>query len=132
MTLTCAYCGNPFEGQKSSAKYCSGTCRAKFSKNGGPELPPPSPVVEVDHQVEGLMDAVRSELDAAGRLNSMVGQHALELANRIVNAPGMNAGVAAMSKELSRVMSEALRTSTTTVNPLDELRARRDRKRRAG
>ncbi len=28
MTIRCQNCGRPFEAQKSTAKYCSGKCRA--------------------------------------------------------------------------------------------------------
>ncbi len=61
----------------------------------------------------------------------MIGQHALEIAKRIVGAPGMNTGVASLSKELSRVMGEARSVSTVAADPVDDLKARRDAKRAA-
>ncbi len=32
MTNLCQYCKRPFEAQKSTAKYCSGKCRAEDSR----------------------------------------------------------------------------------------------------
>lgn len=130
MQRNCAFCGKSFQAQRPTAKYCSGSCRANMSvSKPKQDVPVVAPVV--DGPTPGLVEAVRAELEAAERLNSVLGQHALELANRIVSAPGMNAGVASLSKELSRVMGEALASSTVVADPLDELRARRDRKRQA-
>lgn len=128
MQRSCAVCGASFEAQRPQAKYCGDTCR-KRAQRGGLATPAPAPVV--DRSMSGLVDAVTAELEAAGRVNTVAGQHALELANRIVNAPGMNTGVAALSKQLQAVLAEALRNSSVAVNPLDELRARRDAKRAA-
>ena len=130
MQRSCLVCSGPFEAQRPQAKYCGETCRKRAQRGGIAKTSAPAMVV--DRPVSGLLDAVTAELEAAKRLNSVAGQHALELANRIVSAPGMNAGVGALSKELSRVMAEAVKGSVVVANPLDELRARRDAKRAAG
>jgi len=130
MQRSCAVCSAPFEAQRPQAKYCGDTCRKRAQRGGIADTASPAP--QVDRPTTGLLDAVQAELDAAGRSNSVAGQHALELANRIVNAPGMNTGVAALSKQLQAVLAEALKNSATAVNPLDELRARRDLKRATG
>jgi len=131
MQRNCAVCDVPFEAQRYQAKYCGDTCR-KRAQRGGIAGKTESVAPPVDRKVAGLIDAVTAELEAAGKANSVAGQHALELASRIVNAPGMNTGVAALSKQLQAVLAEALRGATHAANPLDELRARRDRKRRTG
>lgn len=74
---------------------------------------------------------MRAELEQLQQIDSVIGQHALEIAKRIVNAPGMNTGVASLSKELSRVMGEARAVSTVADDPVDDLKARRDAKRAA-
>jgi len=96
-----------------------------------PVVPIPAPVVaeESEDSGPGLVEAVRSALVEAGRLHTVPGQHAMELARRIVNAPGMNTGVSALSKQLQAVMTEALSGAVAAADPVDELRARRDRKR---
>lgn len=129
MQRLCAVCSAPFEAQRPQAKYCGETCKKRAQRGGIAE--PQVPATEVK-PASGLLDAVTTELTTAGRLNTVAGQHALELAGRIVNAPGMNTGVAALSKQLQAVLSEALRGSSEKANPLDELRARRDLKRVAG
>lgn len=130
MQKQCAQCGKPFDYQKPTAKFCSGSCRATFSKTKPAESPPPETIPA--RPVSGLVEAVMAELEALERLDTVTGRHALELASRIVSAPGMNAGVASLSKELSRVLAEVRSKSTVVANPLDELKARRDHKRRTG
>lgn len=131
MQRLCAVCSTPFEAQRPQAKYCSATCRVRNSRGGGiANQPPPEPPSD-GQPTEGLTDAVRKALESAERVNTIAGQHALELARRIVSAPGMNTGVAALSKQLQAVLAEALQNSSNVVDPVDELRARRDAKRSA-
>lgn len=126
---TCEFCGRSFEAQR--ARFCSSTCRARKSEGVAPPSTVPPPEADPGRPVSGLVDSVRAELEKLKKLDSVSGQHALELASRIASAPGMNTGVAALSKELSRVLGEARQGSTAVVNPLDELKARRDFKRAA-
>lgn len=128
MQRQCDQCGEPFEAKRPTAKYCSGTCRTRRSRSG-PSAPPP-PVVDAGPS-DGLVGSVRSELEQLAQIDSVIGQHALEIAKRIVGAPGMNTGVASLSKELSRVMGEARSVSTVAADPVDDLKARRDAKRAA-
>lgn len=130
MQRKCAVCGNAFEAQRPQAKYCGPTCRQRAHRSG-----PAVPVVQIPaadgERAQGLIEVVEAELKTAGRLNTVAGQHALELARRIVHAPGMNTGVAALSKQLQAVLAEALSgTQGQATDPIDELRARRDAKRR--
>lgn len=127
MTRNCDFCGQSYAAQRPTSKFCSSTCRGKNSRGDQPPVAAVSAPVDPGRPVAGLVDAVSAELEALGRLDSVTGQHALELANRIVSAPGMNAGVAALSKELSRVLVDA-RGSSAVVDPVDELGARRDAK----
>jgi hypothetical protein len=75
-----------------------------------------------------LVDAVRAELTIAGRLDSAPGQRALRLAVAMCEFGITGGGLAALSKELRATMAEALQNAATANDPLDELRARRDRK----
>ncbi len=128
MQRQCDQCGKPFEAKRPTAKYCSGTCRTRRSRSGPPA--PPPPVVDAGPS-DGLISSVRNELEKLQQVDSVLGQHALEIARRIVGAPGMNTGVASLSKELSRVMGEARSVSTVADDPVDDLKARRDAKRAA-
>ena len=131
MQRNCAVCDAPFEAQRYQAKYCGDTCR-KRAQRGGIAGKSETTAAEVNRPVSGLVDAVTAELEAAGKVNSVAGQHALELANRIASAPAMSTGVAALSKQLQSVLAEALRGSGQVADPVDDLKARRDAKRRAG
>lgn len=132
MQRSCAVCSTPFEAQRPQAKFCSATCRVRNSRGATSVAPPPTEPASDGPPADGLTDAVEKALGDAERLNTVAGQHALELARRIVSAPGMNTGVAALSKQLQAVLAEALRGASQQVNPLDELKARRDAKRSAG
>lgn len=142
MTKTCEICKTEFDSQRHYARFCSGRCRARAHRAGisqprpgSKKKPKPEPKKREPVNPDGLLEAVRAELDAAGVTGTAAGQHALELATRIVNAPPLNTGVAAMSKQLQSVMADALgpadAAAAAPMNPLDELKARRDRKRSA-
>lgn len=87
----------------------------------------------VDAAGTGLISSVVNELTAAGRLNTSLGQCALRLAVRIeTSTVDTGAGLASMSKELRAVMAQAVAGAADAEDPVDELKARRDRKRSAG
>jgi hypothetical protein len=72
-----------------------------------------------------LVEAVTSELEAAGRLNSSLGQQGILLAARIGAPFDTGSSIAAVSKELRVVMTKALKDTQLGTDPLDQLRARR-------
>jgi hypothetical protein len=78
------------------------------------------------------VDALTRELDAAGRLDSWLGQSALELARRISSSLESGASAASMTKQLRETMADALKGAATADDALDELRKRRDSKRATG
>jgi hypothetical protein len=80
----------------------------------------------------GLVEAIRRELEEAERVDTVLGQQALELAGRIVSPLSTGASVATLSRELRTVMAEATAGAVLAADPLDELRLRRDTKRNAG
>jgi hypothetical protein len=125
VTRKCNFCGSPYEAQRPTSKFCSSTCRGKNSR--GDQAPASQPV-QPEREVSGLVDSVRAELEVLDKIDTSTGQQALELATRLVSAPGMNNGVASLSKELSRVLGEARGSSTAMADPVDELKARRDAK----
>jgi len=126
MDAQCASCGGTFEAQRSSAKYCGQTCRKRGSRRGEVATLPPA-----DEPV-GLVAATLAELQAAGRADTALGQQALALAERVNNPRDTGSAIAALSRELRAVMVEALKGVEVAADPLDELRARRDRIRSAG
>ena len=82
--------------------------------------------------VKGLLAATRAELDVAGRAGSHAGQAALLLAERIEFGENTGSAVAQMVRQLHDTMSRALADAAVDVDPVDELRARRERRRAGG
>ena len=128
-TVECAACPNTFEAKSSRATYCSAACRKRGSRAGVKASVEPLRL-ESD-AVAPLLEATRRELEAAGVAETALGQQAIELARRMSDPRAMGLSVAPISKELRSVMAEAMKDAPTA-SSLDELRARRDRKRHAG
>jgi hypothetical protein len=134
MQRACVVCGKPIEAVRPHRKYCGDTCAKRAQRAGlASRRAMPAPASNVTalpiEAASDLVDAVRKTLEAAGRLQSVEGQLALVLAERMCGF-GTGGGIAALSKELSRAMDSALQSALPPDNPLDELRRRRDAKRR--
>jgi len=76
-----------------------------------------------------LTDAATRELEAADRLDTVLGQAALVLARRIESPMETGASIASMTKQLRETLADALKGAQQVADPLDEIRARRDSKR---
>jgi len=72
------------------------------------------------------VDAVVAELEAVGRLETYLGRSAVALARRIDESTAVM-GFAALTKELRSTMDAALASVARAADPVDELRARRER-----
>jgi hypothetical protein len=122
MKVSCAACGRSFDAERKTAKYCGPTCRKRKQRRGASvdALPaPPQPIAQ------SLADAVRADLELAGRLDTALGRQAVQLAERMASPFDTGSAIAALSRELRAVMSEALKDSSTAADPLDELAQRR-------
>lgn len=103
----CQVCGRVFMG-RADAKTCSDTCRQRLHR--APEA-----------RYTELSQAVEAELVQLGARDSVAGMQAMALANLISGKFAVATGVAAISKELSRVMDEIRLMSSKSVSPLDQL-----------
>lgn len=125
MQRICAICNRTFEARRKDARYCGSTCRNSRARGAKPLT---------DLGDSPLVKATRTELEAAGKLDTMLGQQALILAARMSGTETAG-GVGTLSKELSRVVAAATGTTppgapaTGKGDSVDELRARRDAKR---
>lgn len=109
---TCEVCGAEFEGT-SRARFCGGTCR---KRNHDRQQTPGTP---------GLVTQVRRELERLGKLESLEGAQALQVAERMESPTESGSAVAALSRDLSRLI-QAVRASSAPVE--DEVAvARRQR-----
>jgi len=133
MDRECDACGRSYVARRATSRFCGGTCqkRAERARAAG------TPLRAVPHDDLGaapseLVQAVTRELEAVGRLGSVAGQIALVLARRIGSRRETGAATASLARELSTTMDKALGGVAQAADPLDEIRARRDRKRSAG
>lgn len=129
MRKCCAECSAEFDAKRPIAKYCSERCKKRAQRKPRPaQAQPAAAPIPVDPDSE-LWTATLNELTAAGRVASASGQAALLLARRLDSGlTETGSSVAAMIREHRAALADALKGATAEVNPLDELRARRERK----
>lgn len=128
MSKTCAQCAASFDSPSPTARFCSARCR-KAAFRARQEVPAAS--LDRPATVGTTVEAVRAELEAAGRVDSYLGRAALALALRVDTSTAVM-GFGALVKELRATMDAATGGFTIAGDPVDELRARRDRILRAG
>jgi len=125
MIRDCAVCGERYTAQNSRSTYCSDRCRKRNQRSGATTVtslePKPGPLVTVTAR----------HLSLANALDTPAGQLALLLAWAMESPYESGSGVAALSKELTRVM-QIIEGEQVTRDPLDELQARRVRNGRCG
>lgn len=137
MDRSCEVCGAAFAPKRATAKYCGPACKKRaFDQRAAQRAAAKS---GLNPQVNGsedrpklsreLTDRVTTELEAAKRLDTVAGRQALLLARRLEDPEtSFGAAAASLSKELREVMAEAMAGVAREGDPIDELRARRERK----
>ena len=133
MSRECDFCGCAYTARRATSRFCGDTCgkRAQRARAAGTPLRASTPD-DREASPSGLERAVTRELEAAGRLQSVAGQVALELAYRVASPHETGAAVAALARQLGATMTAALAGVAPAADPLDEIRARRDLKRGVG
>lgn len=127
----CPQCGKFFEGKRSTAKFCSPSCRV-YSSKGKPPVSPVPRVLPADFSDDGpVTAAARLELTAARVEGSMLGAATLAVA-RLLDSGESGGAAAQLASRLIDLRREALKDATVAADPVDELRSRRDAKRSAG
>ena len=134
----CESCGAAYTTTRPQlAKYCSGKCRKRAADQR--EAQRAADVEAANPQVSAsgarptpsteLVERLSGELEAAGRLDTVAGRQALLLARRLEDPlTSFGAAAASLSKELREVLAEAMAGVAREGDPVDELRARRERK----
>lgn len=130
MQRTCDECGTAYEARRSTSQYCSSRCRTRVSRRGGSqEAKPTTPAAVATGPPAELVAATRKKLTDAGRLDTVLGQQALLLAQRLTEGRiDTGSSLASLSKELRAVMVDALEGVSRGADPVDELKERRARK----
>ncbi len=125
MNRSCESCGGPYEAVRSNARYCSERCKKRGQRGHLVQLPA---AADTDGGT-ALSDAVRAELEDAGRLNTSLGQAALTLARRIEGGRDTGSAVASLNRELRSTLADAVMGAKVARSSLesyrDELRVRR-------
>jgi hypothetical protein len=124
----CAMCPAEFDAKRAAAKYCSERCRKRAQRQPAPAAALPMPA---DPDSE-LWSATLAELAVAGRVNCASGRAALALARRIDAGGDTGSAVASMVREHRAALADAVKGQMAAVNPMDELRLRRERGKAAG
>jgi len=109
-----AECSARFTPVRSTATYCSVTCRKRAARaRKAADAAAKADAVEAAGDAEhDLIRAIRGELARAGRLDTFKGQLALQLARRMVNPE--ESSPASLAKELQNVMTAALASSPSS------------------
>lgn len=133
----CVVCSTSYQPKRPTAKYCSDRCKKRASDQRAAdrraaERAATAPPAETTRSTE-LVDQVRAELEAAGRLDTVIGRQAMLLASRLeTNTNDTGGSAAAVSKELRAVMAEAMSGVHQAEDPVqqsqDELRKRREKR----
>lgn len=132
MQRQCDACGHSYPARRASSRFCSGTCGKRSQRARAAGITLLAATLDDREAPSELVQAVTRELEAAGRLGSAFGQVAVELARRIGSRRETGAATSALARELPRQLAAALAGVADAADPLDEIRARRDRKRSAG
>lgn len=124
-TKPCAQCGAAFEAKRSTAKYCSPKCRKRSNRR-----PPSTKAADRDlpAKLRSIEEAVRAELERLERTETLEGQQAIEISIRMGVLAESGSAVAALSKELSRVMLLVRAGAVTTEDEVAKARRLRDEK----
>lgn len=141
----CDFCGEVYIAKMPNSRFCRGSCRVRNHQakvldqqvkavlagetveivDGEEVSVVPKYVPPVD-----LVSITRRTLEDANKLETVAGQQALRLAEAMCGRE-TGAGLASLSKALTTVMEEIAGGTSVADDMLDELRARRER-RRAG
>lgn len=133
MQRECESCGRSYTASRASSRFCGDTCGKRSQRARAAGIPLLAAALD-GHEAppSELERATIRELEAVGRLQSVAGQMAVLLARRIGSRRETGAATASLARELSATMTKALGGVANAADPLDEIRARRDRKRSAG
>lgn len=126
MDRNCDVCGIAYTAHRPSSRFCSDTCRKRAQRGA---LTVEEGGFEAENEAPGPVEgATLVALEAAGRLETPLGQAAVTLARRLDRSQREPAaGVATVAKQLGATLEAATAGVRRSADPLDELKLRRDR-----
>lgn len=127
----CDDCGEPFTAKTKRAKFCSTACRVRAnrrpSKQGAAaaaaEVDKPAPAAPPTgvYDPGALLGQTIADLAAAEVLTTIPGRAAVALAYRIESPMESGSSAASMTRELSRLVEEAMKLAPTQSDNVDQL-----------
>ena len=127
----CKKCGAPIpmqSGRGRRREMCQ-TCAPSRDRGKSRAKPAAAPLVREGY--DSVLSSVTAELTDVGMLNSHQGQIAVGLARRFDAGDDTGAAMAQVARQLRETMASALASrEPAEVDPLDELRAKRERRER--
>jgi hypothetical protein len=135
--VSCAECRKLFEAKTRSATFCSVKCRQAASRRDrearaegeiAPVTPFPTPETPDSPPETGLVATTRRKLEEAEAVDTVEGQIALRLAQKLAQPGDTGSAMASLARQLSTAMAEALAAGTKKTDVVDELGAWRDKK----
>lgn len=130
--VTCAQCGESFEAARTTRRFCGPRCQ-KQSRRAMPRTTPEPVAVDVDadgEETPRILVVTRTEVERMQKTDTVLGQQALELAARLASPKDTGSAIAAVSRELDRVMLRLQSGAAQAEDQLASARRRRDEKRR--
>lgn len=136
MKRRCDACGRSYEAKTKRSQYCDrADCRrrrARLRKNGRSNVVPFRGQAEEHAERDAggsVAKATQRELEAANKLDTSIGQAAMTLARRLdAGDADTGSSLGAVAKELRTLMAEALKDMKIPHDPVDELRAKREKR----
>lgn len=123
--VECQQCSEKFEAQRSTAKYCGGRCRLQAKRRATP-----AEAAAVAPNLPRIVELVTKELADLKKTDTVLGAQALELATRMASNKDTGSAIAALSRELDRVMLRLRSGAAKQEDEVASARRRRDEKRR--
>lgn len=127
MQRPCDECGKVYAARRPTSRFCSSGCRTRASRRRKAGVPDPVRVAPEVHATGRLAAATLAELgDAADSADGLL---LLALAERIDSASDTGSSIAALSREYAARKADLLEARPQALDPFDELRALRERRR---
>lgn len=130
VTVTCGQCGESFEAERQTRKYCGDRCRQQARRRTSE-----SEAAEIVEAIAGvplvdLLGQTRADLEEMNKTDTVLGQQALVVATRMTSAKDTGSAIAALSRELDRIMLRLRSGASAQEDEVGSARRRRDEKRR--
>ena len=129
MERNCDVCGEPYQAQRATSKYCSTRCRTRASRGAEKVVPLARKASAPCGDAGSVERATVTALEQCDRLETPLGQACVVLARRLDSPKGdTGSALASVAKQLEALLASATRGAGVASSPQqlrDELTERR-------